>query len=238
MPLNMHHRLSDGIEIGCLLTGAAEGRRPAILLLSEIFGVNEAMAQAAEALASAGYLVLAPDLYGRIAPGTALLYSAEERELALALWAGLDPAQSLHDLGQLIGFVRQMEGCDGRVAAVGFCLGGQLALLAALDKMVDAAVAFYPVKVMEYAARLPWLERPVQVHVGDCDQHLPRPLMGALEAGLAGVRNSEFRVYEGADHGFYNAVRSFGFHPRHAATAHSAMIGFLEAHLPGAPSQD
>lgn len=238
MLLNMHHQLPDGLKIGCLLTGAGERERPAILLLSEIFGVNEAMAQAAEALASAGYIVLAPDLYGRIAPGTALLYSPEERELALALWAGLDPAQSLHDLGQLADFLRQMEGCDGRVAAVGFCLGGQLALLAALEKMVDAAVAFYPVKVMEYAARLPWLERPVQVHVGDRDQHLSRELMRALEAGLAGAKHSELRVYEGADHGFYNAVRSFGFHPRHAASAHAAMIGFLEAHLPDAPSQD
>ena len=224
-------QLPDGTEVGCLLAGMGQGKRPALLLLSEIFGVNAAMAEAAQALAREGYIVAAPDPYARTAPGTALLYSSEERDIALGLWAKLDLRQSVRDLSDLAAIARELPDCNGQVAAVGFCLGGQLALLAAIDGTVDAAVAFYPVGVADYAHRLPGLRRPVQAHVGDSDPHLPKDLRNILKNGLAAADSAELRIYPGADHGFYNAVRTSGFHPEHAAAAHQAMVSFLKGSL-------
>lgn len=213
--------------MGAYLAGAGTEKRPGILLLQEIFGVNNAMKIAADAFARDGYVVLAPDIFHRLQPGIQLGYSPEEREQAISLWDRLDDDLSREDVAAAAKALRTHPACTGKVASVGFCLGGKLALFTSIEHLVDAAVAFYPVSVPTYRERLGELGVPVQVHLGAVDQHTPPEIQSILKEALSASPMHEYLLHEGAGHGFYNSVRSFGYHPQAAADAHASVLRFL-----------
>lgn len=219
----------DGEEVRAYLAGTS-GRRPAIVILHEIFGANEAMRRESEMLAAAGYLVCVPDLYHRVAPGTELLYSDDERDLALDLWKRLDAdlEGSIVTIARVVDHVRAHPNCDGRVALIGFCLGGKLALLAAARNISNAAVAFYPVQMHLHRRALEQSPVPVQVQLGDADTHIPPEVVEALESTIDALAESELVVHPGAGHGFYNPVRTIGFDAPAAAAARERMLNFLD----------
>ncbi len=123
---------------------AAEGRRPGIVLYSEIFQMTGPIRRFASFLAGHGYLVAVPEVYHELeAAGTVLAYDQAgsdrgnfdkyEKELA----AYDDDARSL------LRHMAAMPECSGRLGAVGICLGGHLAFRAAMNPAVLAAVCFY-----------------------------------------------------------------------------------------------
>ena len=228
-----------GGRMGGYLAGAT-GRRPGILVLQEIFGVNIAMRSVADTLAAAGYLVFAPDLFHRLETGVALSYEPEDRPKALALWERYDAdlTGALADIAAAIDVVRLHQNCNGRVGLVGFCLGGKLALLAASDGGAQAAVAYYPVQMQRHRAEVRRIECPIQVQLGSDDSHVPPEVMSQLAADVALTPQGQLVVHEGAGHGFYNSYRAVGYHPAAAAAAHAGMMQFLHDSLGGAASGD
>ena len=144
------------------------------------------------------------------------------------LWKGREAVKQRPDVTAPVEKLRSQPACNGRVATVGFCLGGKLALYAAIDGIGDAAVSFYPVQVTEYQDDLKTLTCPVQTHLGTEDQHTPQEVIDILRSATDQSPN-EFYLHEGAGHGFYNSVRSFGYHPQAAADAHAAILRFLRA---------
>jgi carboxymethylenebutenolidase len=123
------------------LAAPPSGSGPGLILLHEIFGVNQHIRELADLYAEEGYLVLAPDLFWRIQPGIELGYSAEEFETGLSYYRGFDTAQAILDIGDSITELRKIAGCNGKVGALGFSLGGRLALLAAARLPIDTAVS-------------------------------------------------------------------------------------------------
>ncbi|HXV24686.1 MAG TPA: dienelactone hydrolase family protein [Alphaproteobacteria bacterium] len=235
MPLNAEFAIS-GERIGLYLSGAGGKPRPGIVLLQEIFGVNDAMELAADGFASAGFVVAAPDLYHRLAPGTALSYQPADRPRALELWAKLRDEDAARDIAAVQAWLRGHPSCNGRVALLGFCLGGKLAILAAAREATDCVVSFYPVQLEKHLADIAAVRCPVQVHIGDNDAHVPEaPREIVRQALCVGVEN-EFLVYAGAEHGFYNSIRASGFHPAAAARAHEASLRFLKRWLAERPA--
>lgn len=227
--LNFTVETAEG-SFGAYLTGQGDRPRPGVILLQEIFGVNDAMRLAADNLAAEGFVVLAPDLFHQHSPGIALGYSESDREIAIELWQGLNDVTAQSDIEDSVRTLRHHRSCTGHVGAVGFCLGGKYALLAASDGIVEASVSFYPVKVPDYAERLRELECPVQVHLGDNDAHIPPEVQTVLRERFNAPPH-EYHLHEGAGHGFYNAIRHFGYHPEAAASAHAHMTAFLKRHL-------
>ncbi|NRG16214.1 dienelactone hydrolase family protein [Rhizobiales bacterium] len=217
----------EGAMMGAYLTGASSEPRPGIILLQEIFGVNNAMKIAADAFARDGYVVLAPDIFHRIRPGIQLGYTESERDQAIGYWGQLDDAQTQADVMASVEKLKNHTSCTGKVAALGFCLGGKLALFSSIGGYVDAAVSFYPVTVPQYKDELTKLSCPVQIHLGDVDQHTPPEIQDILRAAAGQSSSHEYYLHEGAGHGFYNPVRSFGYHPQAAADAHAAVLRFL-----------
>jgi carboxymethylenebutenolidase len=206
---------------------------PAIVLLQEIFGVNAAMRACAAELASAGFAVAAPDLFHRLAPRVDLGYSDEERARAFDLWKRFDAAQGAADAAAVAGWLAAQPGCDGRLAYVGFCLGGNLAVKAAALAPAPL-VSFYGVKLEEEAAAIEQLARagtPMQFHFGTEDAHVPATAVATVRAALSGWNRAEVHVYPGAGHGFFNAARAGVFHAQAAAEARRRMLGFL-GHAP------
>src|SRR6202165_2276613 len=129
---------ADGGTFKGYLTVPASGSGPGILLLQEIFGVNSSMREVADYYAEEGYVVLAPDLFWRIKPGIELGYSDEDFKTALDYYGRFDAAQAIRDAGDALKTLRANAACNGKAGALGFCLGGKLAYLAAARLPVDA----------------------------------------------------------------------------------------------------
>ena len=234
MALNAELAIS-GERIGMYLSGAGDKPLPGIVLLQEIFGVNNAMELAADSFAGAGFVVAVPDLYHRLAPGTALTYQPADRPRALELWANLPDDDAITDIVAVQNWLRAHPSCNGRVALLGFCLGGKLALLAAARDAADCVVSFYPVQLENYLADIACVTCPIQVHIGENDAHVPAAPREIVRRAVCVGAENEFLIYAGAEHGFYNSVRAFGFHPAAAAQAHDASLRFLKRWLAERP---
>src|SRR5262247_3127649 len=117
----------DGAEFDGYLSLPASGYGPGIVVLQEIFGVNPFVRNVADWYAAHGFVALAPDLFWRQERGVVLTES--QREKAFALYQGLDEAKAVEDSAAAMNFLRSHSACNGRVGAVGFCLGGNLAYL-------------------------------------------------------------------------------------------------------------
>src|SRR4030088_3830123 len=139
--------VADGGSFKGYLTIPASGSGPAILLLQEIFGVNFSMREVADYYAEEGYVVLAPDLFWRMEPGIELGYSEADFNKAFGYYQRFDANQSIKDAADALKVLRARGECAGKVGALGFCLGGKLAYLAAARTDVDCAVCYYGVGI-------------------------------------------------------------------------------------------
>ena len=230
MSLNSELATSDG-KIGMYLSGEGDRPLPGIVLLHEIFGVNNAMELAADDFAGAGYVVVAPDLYHRLAPGTALSYQPADRPRALGLWAKLRDDDATKDIAAVQNWLRAHPSCNGRVALLGFCLGGKLAVLAAAREAPHCVISFYPVQLETHVADIGRVACPIQVHLGENDTHVPPVPREIVRRTVCARAENQFLIYPGAEHGFYNSVRTAGYHRLAAAQARAASLRFLEHQL-------
>src|ERR1700743_1049777 len=99
-------------------------------------------------LATRGYLAICPDLFWRIEPGIDITDQTEaEWQRAFALFNAFDVDAGVKDIAATIATVRQDPGCNGKVGAVGFCLGGTLAYLTATRTDSDATVGYYGIGI-------------------------------------------------------------------------------------------
>src|SRR5205807_1281690 len=101
----------------------------------------------ADYYAEEGYTVLAPDLFWRIEPGVELGFAGADREKAFELYGKFDVECSVEDIAATVSALRALPECKGKVGALGFCLGGLLAYLAAANAGVDCAVSYYGVGI-------------------------------------------------------------------------------------------
>jgi carboxymethylenebutenolidase len=217
---------SPGEEMDAFLVGPSERARGSLVMLQEVFGVNEAMREKARDFASAGFTVVVPDLFWRIKRRVDLGYSEEERKEGFGLMHKFDQAAGASDIRDTVAWLRQHGG--RKVGLVGFCLGGRMAVLAAAGNAdVSAVISFYGVRLDLCADQLRTLSVPFQFHVGDQDAHVPADHVSAVKDILAGVPNGEVFIYRSAQHGFYNRLRTEVYDSNAAAIARSRALSLL-----------
>src|SRR3984885_2367248 len=137
-------------EFGAYLAVPKNNRGPGIIVIQEIFGVNAAMRSICDSLAAKGYMAICPDLFWRQQPGVQLTdKTPAEWDRAFELYKGFDVEAGVRDLLATLAHVRSMKGCNGKVGAVGYCLGGKLAYLMASRSDVDACASYYGVGLDE-----------------------------------------------------------------------------------------
>jgi carboxymethylenebutenolidase len=192
----------------------------AVVIVQEIFGVNEHIRSVVDRYASFGYRAIAPALFDRVEPGVELGYDADGiargRELAGAVkW---EPA-----MGDVAAAVTRVAE-SGPVAVIGFCFGGSLAWLSGVELPVAAAVGYYGGQIYgEHLTRSP--EAPTLLHFGEHDGGIPLDHVEAIGAAHPTV---VVHVYEGAQHGFACDARA-SFHPLSATIALGRTLEFLVA---------
>lgn len=206
------------------------GASPGLVLFQEIFGVNAHIRAVAEQYAMDGFVVLAPDVFWRQAPRVELGYEGADRDRAMALMKSAEPKQLVADIAASVGALRaRPEVGASKVGAVGYCLGGRLAYLAAATAGVDAAVCYYGGGIQDQLDLAPRVACPVQFHYGGDDSHIPPAAVEQVKAAFAG-KPAEFHVYPGAQHGF-NCWARGAYDAPSAALAHGRSVAFLAERL-------
>ena len=211
----------DGGRTKGYLAAAGQGR-PGIVVIQEWWGLNDQICGVADRFARAGYNALAPDLYqGRV---------TTVPDEANHLMEGLDFAGATHQ--DLRGAAQHLRAQSGRVAAIGFCMGGALTIAAAVHvPEVAAAVCFYGIPPKDFAdpARI---RVPFQGHFANRDDWCTPAAVDALERALqaAGARAEIYR-YDAA-HAFANE-RSAAYDVGCANLAWDRMSAFLSADIGG-----
>lgn len=204
---------------------------PAVLVIQEIFGVNQVMRDITDGLAGQGYLAICPDLFWRIEPGIDITDKSEaEWKRAFELFNAFDVDQGVRDIRATIDQVRKDPGCSGKVGAVGFCLGGLLAFLTACRTDADASVSYYGVGIENRVAEADKLARPLMMHVAEEDQFVPKAAQQVILQALKNHAQVEIHTYPGRDHAF---ARPGGEHydEHDAMLAGGRSLQFFKKHL-------
>lgn len=196
---------------------AGKASAPVVLVISEIFGVHEYIADVARRFAKAGYFAIAPELFVR--QGDAASYG-EIAKLIAEVVAKVPDAQVMGDLDASVAWARGQGADASKVAVTGFCWGGRITwLYAAHSPAVKAGVAWYGRLVGQASALNPShpvdlagkLHAPVLGLYGGADSGIPldtvEQMKKSLAAGGATAKRSEFVVYPDAPHAFHADYR-------------------------------
>lgn len=212
------------------LARPAKSPRAAIVVIQEIFGVNEGIRQKCDRLAEQGYLALAPDLFWRLQAGISLNPDKPD-EMAQALdWMGqFDQGLGVGDIGSTIAEARTLTN-GAKVGVVGYCLGGRLAFMTAARTNVDASTAYYAVAVDALLDEKDAITAPVLLHIAGDDGFVPPETQAAMHAGLDDHPQVTLYDYPGLNHGF--ATEMGARRNDEAATlADSRTAAFFAQHL-------
>jgi carboxymethylenebutenolidase len=197
------------------------GRGPAVVVMQEWWGLVDHITDLCERLSHEGFFALAPDLYH----GEKTKSPDEAGKLMMAL----SIAEAAKDMSGAANYLIELDGVTPKkVASIGFCMGGQLALYAACEfpELFAAAVDFYgthPHVKPDYAR----LSGPVQLHFANRDKSTPPDKAKAL---IQQIRDADKAVephfYE-ADHAFFNDTRPTVYNGEAAKVAWERTLGFL-----------
>ncbi len=209
---------------------------PVVLVISEIFGVHEHIADMARRFAKQGYLALAPDLFVRQGDATK---APSMPELMKNIVGKTPDAQVMSDLDAVVAWARQNGGDTSRLGITGFCWGGRVTwLYAAHNPAVKAGVAWYGRLVGESTAitpqhpvdLAPTLTVPVLGLYGGKDTGIPQESIEKMKAALVkGASKSEFVVYPDSGHAF-NADYRPSYVAADAKDGYARCLAWFKAH--------
>ncbi|MDA0239318.1 MAG: dienelactone hydrolase family protein [Proteobacteria bacterium] len=212
---------SDGHEFGAYRAEAQGTPKGAVVLIQEIFGVNQHIRALVDEYAGNGYTTIAPQLYDRTAPDIELGYDEEGRQAGMKGREGITPEMWSADLAA----ARASVASAGKIGIVGYCYGGTVSWFGAQDGGFDAAVCYYGGGIADMLDKP--AKCPVMMHFGAEDQGIPMEKVDAIKAADTGA---DIHVYDGAGHGFVCDERP-SFSEEATNTSRSRTLDFFGKHL-------
>jgi carboxymethylenebutenolidase len=212
------------------LWSSQEGTGPGILLLQEIFGVSPYIARRGAALARAGYVVLAPELYWRTDAPPLDESAPDVVETAMGRAMGLDWETTVADAVAALDHLRARPEVDGPVGVLGFCFGGGLGFNVAAVADVDFLVSYYGSQLPGLLELAPRVSAPSLHHFGLADDFIDAETVARIRAAVtAGDGETTFETYEGANHAFDNDDFYY-YDPEASALAWRRTLEFVDRH--------
>ncbi|KQX21525.1 MULTISPECIES: dienelactone hydrolase family protein [unclassified Sphingomonas] len=176
--------------------------KAAIIVIQEIFGVNDGIRIKCDQWAEQGYLAVAPDLFWRIRPGIELdPDTPDQMQEGLKLFGQFDQEAAIRDIEATIRDTRAMID-GGKVGAVGYCLGGRLAYMTAARTDINASVGYYGVGLDGLLGEAHAIAHPLLLHIAGNDGFVPPDVQKKMHEGLDGHPKVTLFDYPGVDHGF------------------------------------
>ena len=220
----------DG-EFSAYVARPAAASAPVVVVIQEIFGVNQVMRDLTDGYAAQGYLAVCPDLFWRIEPGIDITDQSEaEWKRAFELFNAFDVEKGVEDLAATIDQVRDMDGSSGKVGTVGFCLGGRLAYLTGTRTDADAAVGYYGVGIENYLGEAEKLAHPLMLHIACEDGFVPKEAQALIHQKLDNHPQIEIHDYPDRDHAFAR-VGGEHYNAADAEKANARTLAFFKANL-------
>jgi carboxymethylenebutenolidase len=218
---------ADGGKFRGYLAVPAGGKGPGIVLCQEIFGVNGYVREVADYYAEEGYVVLAPDLFWRMDKDVDLGYTEADWKKAFDYFQRFDLDKGMADITAAVKALRGRPEVIGKVGALGFCLGGKLAYLAAARSGVDVAVGYYGVGIEGHLNEPP--KCPTVLHFAEKDKYVPPAAVEKIKGALASRDDVEIYVYPGQDHAFARTAGDHYDKPSALMAHHRSIAAFRRA---------
>jgi carboxymethylenebutenolidase len=212
---------SDGHTFSAYKAEPSGTPKGGVVVIQEIFGVNEHIRDVTDGFAAEGYLAIAPALFDRAERGVELGYGPDDRDKGMATRAGVEWDDAVKDTIA----ARAAVASAGKVGIVGYCYGGTISWLGACKGGFDAASGYYGGGIhqnLDLDA-----ECPVELHFGGEDQGIPMENVDMIRAAKPDV---DIYVYEGAGHGFICDPRP-SFHPEATKVAKARTLDFFAKHI-------
>lgn len=212
----------DGFTFSAYLAKPAGDPKGRVVVIQEIFGVNNHIREVCDGYAEAGYVALAPALFDRVERGIELGYEGDDMTQGIDIAMGkLEMANTLSDVQAAIDYLAS----DGKVGVVGYCFGGLLTWLSAASaNNIACASGYYGGGIAQSIEKAPKV--PTILHFGELDAHIPMPDVKSIDEAYP-----EVMVYTyDADHGF-NCDHRASFNQSAAALARQRTLDFFEQHL-------
>lgn len=188
----------DPATIGYIVSPEGEGPFPSVLLIHEWNGLVDRVRQVADAFADEGYVALAADMYaGRTG-------SSREQNMALMQETQADPERIIDNLDAAVRYLRSRPDVTGKVAAMGWCFGGGVALSFALGGESHEGTAIFYGRLIEDPDVLASIDHPVYGTFAELDGGIPPEQVNRFAEALraAGVEN-DIHIYDDVNHGFW-----------------------------------
>ena len=220
-------KAADGHELGAYVAKPKGERLGAIIVIQEIFGVNQSIRSVADEYARHDFVAIAPALFDRFGKSIELGYTGDDLKKAYELYGKLNPDTQLLDVAAA---AQHVAGTGKGTGGIGFCYGGLLTWLSAtraksLKMDLKAAVGFYAGGIGKFATEQP--SCPVQLHFGADDDHIGNDQIDAVRSAHPEV---EIFLYKGAGHAFANEARA-SFVPAAADLARQRSLDFLKSNI-------
>ena len=220
-------KAADGHELSAYVAKPKAEPLGAVIVIQEIFGVNQSIRSVADEYARHDFVAIAPALFDRFGKSIELGYTGDDLKQAYELYGKLNPDTQLLDVAAA---AEHVAGTGKGTGVIGFCYGGLLTWLSAtrakaLKIDLKAAVGFYAGGIGKFAAETPTC--PVQLHFGADDDHIGKDQIDAVRTAHPDV---EIFLYEGAGHAFANEARP-SYVPAASKLAHERALEFLKSHI-------
>ena len=190
---------------------------PAVLVLHEVFGVNTDIRKHCDELAEQGFIAVAPDLFWRQEPGVDLSVTSEpDWQHGLRLNQAYDRDAGARDVKDTANVVAKLPGCIGKVAVLGYCLGGLMTFLTAARYGVDTAIVYHGGDTEKYLGEVNGLHAPLLMHLAEEDEFISKAAQAEIKTALTSKPNATVYSYPGQRHAF---SRHNGTHYNAAAAA-------------------
>ena len=207
------------------------GAGPGILLLQEIFGVGPYIRAVAARLCEAGYVVGAPEVFWRFAPGWEAGHDEAGLQASMEKVGELDPVLAVDDCVAALHALDELDEVAGRSGVIGFCLGGSLAWSVAAGAEPSVCVSYYGSGVPAMLDQMPQVSCPTLFHFGNADAFIPNEGVEAINSAIDGRPGFVLNV-ENAGHAFDNHESEMFYDESAAQAAWAKTLAFLGEHLP------
>ena len=206
---------------GYLALPGGTGRKPAVIVIQEWWGLNDFVRAKADHFARQGYVALAVDLYrGKV---------ATDPDTAHQLMRGLPEDRAIRDLTAAFDYLRSRDDVEGaRIGSVGWCMGGGYSLALALAQPKLAGAVIYYGRLVTDDEKIASLAVPLLGHFGGLDKGIPSESVREFERkAKPGGKNVDFKIYPDAGHGFASSKDPSVFRAADAKDADSRTDAFF-----------
>jgi carboxymethylenebutenolidase len=201
---------------------------PGVLVIHEVFGLNDHIKNVADRIAHEGYVALAPNFFVR-ASVTPPKDASDMTALRKAA-SSIPPDAAIKDMQAALDFLKADKAVKPKLASIGFCMGGGFSYqIATHTKDLAGAVIFYGRTPLEL---VPQVSCPLLAHFGGLDKGIPPEQVQAwVDALKKAGKSVDARIYPNAGHGFFNDTRPEAYNADAAADAWQRVLKFFHERL-------